>query len=470
MRKRDVLSTSILIILIISAAMLTVKVWAFDSGMLSSPSELSRIFSRLQNGIKYGFFVDAYDFQSENDNFESSLIYPSKMVFGDGENLRLMPPYDSNVRDTVNQAAKDIISYVITDESAQIAKSVESDMREALNGSSVYFDYGYTLDFGLYAEYLGIITNRLSQYDGFDTVTISYGDTLTVYFYNSNTKETISISALQNERTANLYSMLWSQRPSFLECSFGYELGKTLSFEIGDYAVLPSVQMNTAQLSVSKYIHNDMDSQEKRAQAEKVLKLFGFSRSSGRWYDSDSSLSYISDDATLNLLYDGFIEYRALNPQRGFTPNGVSDMNVLDRGQVISTAASLISSVRTAVMQDNVTHVSFAGMEQNKLTGTVRVYFDYAVNGVSFYKSGAVKGYAAVVDINDRGEVAYAKIMSDSVNYMGNNTNTISRESLFNIIEINKYTYVADFELLYSEEKNDGSYAAKWSLMLGGMA
>ena len=55
-----------------------------------------------------------------------------------------------------------------------------------------------------------------------------------------------------------------------------------------------------------------------------------------------------------------------------------------------------------------------------------------------------------------------------SLPYMGSNVDTISTQSLINIIKIGGYKNISKFELLYGEGNIDGSYAANWSLALGG--
>ena len=55
--------------------MLTVKVWAFDTGMLSQSSDIYKTASWLRNGLKYGFRTNDYDAAADVWYFESSLIY-----------------------------------------------------------------------------------------------------------------------------------------------------------------------------------------------------------------------------------------------------------------------------------------------------------------------------------------------------------------------------------------------------------
>ena len=56
MKKTDIFLNVLLVILIISAAVLTIRVWAFDTGMLSKEAALPRFITRLENGLKYGVF------------------------------------------------------------------------------------------------------------------------------------------------------------------------------------------------------------------------------------------------------------------------------------------------------------------------------------------------------------------------------------------------------------------------------
>jgi len=467
-KKKDLLSNVILTLLIICAGILTVKVWAFDSGMLPASSFL-RELTRLENGIKYGAFVDDYEFSQSGEFFESSLLFPTDIVLCPETGSRVIPPYDMAVRSAANQSVKDIVSYVLQESDYAVSEVNYSLVREALGGRCAFVSYNYTVDFELYSRHLGLIATDMGDLGGFDSIVVSYGDGISIYFIDTEKSHLMRASCPISERATSLFSSLMAQSGGYTNCVFAYEVQDELHID-DVYAVLPTGNIYTQKLSVLKYLINDMTAQEKESRAEAALDIFDLSRSSGHWYDGGTAYSYISDEATLNVTYDGFIEYRAFNSQRGFIPEGAGDVNILDRGQIISTAASLVSQLRAGIMNESVTSVSYAGMEQNTQTGVVRVYFDYIVDGVPVYKTGGVKGYAAAVDVNDGGEIVYAKIMSDTVRYSGDWTRVMSCDELFGIIGLGTYQRISDARLLFSSEKDDTSYTAKWSLQTGGAA
>ena len=469
MKKTDIFLNVLLVILIISAAVLTIRVWAFDTGMLSKEAALPRFITRLENGLKYGVFQDARESTPENAIIESSLIYPQDMVFATDGGMRIMPPFDSGLRETVNGEASSLIGVVMSSEDCTVVPIDERELRDALAFNSVCFSYGYALDFSLYSNYLGLISDSFSSYGSFDLCAIAQrGDRIFVYFFTKDTREGIGASIPADGRVTAMYAALTGDTGSFVPCSFGYELADGLSFALPPYCVLPEGSVSAPKLSSFPYISPVEEGQEKIRKAEKLLKPFGFHSSSGRWYEDAQALSYISDYATLSLTYDGFFEYKALSAERGFTPADAADSAVLDQSRIISTAASLISSVYASALSDNAVSATYAGMERNPQTNTVRVYFDYFLGGVALYKNGAPKGYGAVIDINDRGEIVYAKLISDVLHEQTGRAGAISRDLLFYTVEIGGYEDISSIRFLYSQSEDKAEYIAGYSVQTGG--
>ncbi|MBR2743554.1 MAG: hypothetical protein IKD89_08185 [Clostridia bacterium] len=470
MKKKDLFLNVLLVILIISAAVLTIRVWAFDTGMLSPEAALPRFITRMENGIKYGVFSDVPESARESVIIESSLIYPLDMAIHDDSGQGLMPPFDFGTRENLNAAASNLIGAVLSSDEASVESAPEGDIKAAIAKDSLCFSYGYTLDFMLYEKYLGLISDRFSQYGGFDCLAISPADDrIFVYFFLKDTGEGISVSAPADGRVSAMYAALFSDTSSFLPCDFGWELSDGLSFGLPEYVLLPRDAVSAPRLTSYPYISPVEEGQEKIRKAEKLLKPFGFNRSSGRWYEDEDSLSYISDYATLSLTYDGFFEYRALNSERGFTPADTSDFTVLDRGRIIGTAATLVSSVYSSALPDNAISASYAGMERNAQTNTVRVYFDYLCGGVALCKDGAIKGYGAVIDINDRGEIVYAKLVSDVIREDTARVRALSRDMLFCAIELGGSGDVSAVRFLYTQSEDRTQYIAGYSIETEGI-
>ncbi|MBQ3378961.1 MAG: hypothetical protein IJG50_03745 [Clostridia bacterium] len=471
MKKTDIFLNVLLVILIISAAVLTIRVWAFDTGMLSKEAALPRFITRLENGLKYGVFLDARESVPENTMIESSLIYPQDIVFCTDAGSRIMPPFDSGLRQSINGTASSLIGVVMSSDDCVVNFVYENEIREALSFNCVCFSYGYKLDFSLYSKYLGLISDRFLNYDSFDCAVIAQrGDRIFVYFFLKDTNEGIGASMPADGRVSAMYAALQSDKSSFVPCSFGYELSDELSFELPPYCVLSNEVVNAPKLSSYPYISPVEEGQEKIRKAEKLLKPFGFNSSSGRWYENADELSYISDYATLSFTYDGFFEYKALSADRGFTPAGASEAAVLDQSQIISTAAALISSIYSSALSDNVSSATYAGMEKNMQTNTVRIYFDYFFGGVALYKNGAPKGYGAVIDINDRGEIVYAKLISDVIREETVRAEAIPRDLLFYTIELHGYENISSIKFLYSQSNDKTEYIAGYSVQTGGGA
>jgi hypothetical protein len=112
----------------------------------------------------------------------------------------------------------------------------------------------------------------------------------------------------------------------------------------------------------------------------------------------------------------------------------------------------LLYKIGSSVVGGDAASIRYGGMEQNQQYNTIRIYYDYIIDGIPLNcKNGGIKGFPIAIDINESGQISYAKIYANTFKYTDNKINNLSYNQVFSILNINNYNKIESLELNYEK-------------------
>ena len=466
MKVKENIKTAVLTLLIISSCLLAIKIWAFDSGMIASDSYLYHLVEWTRVGLKYGFNTGQYNSAQEEQNFENSIFSPNQIIINK-DGYHYSSPYDVKELDTINQNIRDIIKNSISEDQKSWLDSDDKEFKDALVKNSILIDYGIQFPYDIFSEYVGVLPNQFGQDISFDKVLIyfDYKNTkLNIFYKNTQTQTIKKLQTGLSQKNDQLNSQVWDKIDLFKLCTFSFENKIEKKVPTGDYVVFENDEIITNEIEQINPVSEEKASGSQKL-LENLLKVFGFNGSFSKSYDdAEGNKVFVENSATLKVSQDGFIEYRVSNAQRGLNLDGVATSGSLNKISIINITAKLLSKIGSTTIGGGVANVKYSGMEQNQQDKTIRIYFDYIIDGIPLNcKTGGVKGYPITIDINESGQISYAKIYANTFKYTNNKIYNLSYNDVFNILIINSYSKIESLELCYEKSVFSNKVVTKWN-------
>lgn len=375
---KDRMKTSIIIILLLNLCFLTWQMW-FKSGILGTDwpnitmSELPfvRFFSR-DNSVSLP---------------KENLSKARRIVINDGSFW--YPYYNTDEAfDNLNEKAVDILKSLLSGKARKEDKITYEKWLGYLNSPSVYVEYPITVS----PEMLSMVLN--ASYEKFssditeirDAIIIPAGDEsvrIAVRDVNTNMAREYYIEDAALSFPQEVLYMYTDKYPrdGYYEFAFSALMGQ-MSLGNGGVTVGDLVLFSDNDSAYRDiYASNPLAGREHN----QLLQSFSFSPNPLRHYlDDYGAENYVENYATVRIFSDGYIEYNAVQNDKGIDLGHMGDNQYEDLNQVIDFAEKVWKSV-----SDEPLSVLVSGIEEtdygNKFT------FDYYYGGreVALGVSGA---------------------------------------------------------------------------------
>ncbi len=400
---KEKVKTSIIIVLIINLVFLTYQSW-FKSGILGSDWPYFS-FSDLP-------FVRIFQRDSFVSVPKENLSKPRKIVVNDGE--LWVPYYNSDdAFDRLNENTSIVLKSLFGGEIKAEKKINYAEWIALLTEKSVYVEYPIAVEPRMLAMVLNTDFERLPSDIGIinDAIIIPYGEDNKVYvaLRDANTNEAYKF-LVENESISFPQEVLAMytdkyRRDGYYEFAFNTLLGEGLgesNVKVADLVLF----------SDNESVYRDIKGTNPMAGKShaSLLQSFSFTPKPLRYYsDGYGADNYVENYATVTIFPDGYIEYSAVDDEKGIDlgENGDNEYELLNRA--IDFAEKVWASVSNEPLE-----VLVSGIEKTA-TGN-RFVLDYYYGGreiaVEITKEGRESLYHAIeIETVDNKIVSYRQYL-----------------------------------------------------------
>lgn len=455
---KERVKTSIIIILILNLCFLTYHMW-FRSGILGSDwPNLS--FSELP-------FVNMFSRDSSVSVPKENLSKARKVVINDGGFW--YPYYNTDEAfDTLNEKAVDILKSVLSGKAEKEVKITYSQWLAYLNSHSMYVEYPITVTPEMLSMVLNSSYEKLSGDIGIirDIIIIPEGEAgVRVALRDANTNAAREFY-IEDEGLAfpqEVLSMYTAKYPrdGYYEFAYSALMGQ-MSLGEGNVQVSDLVLFSDNDSTYRDiFVSNPLENKE----YDEILKSFSFSPNPLRHYvDEYGAENYIENYATVKIFSDGYIEYMAVQNDKGIDLGQDGENQYEDLNSVIDFAEKVWKSVSEEPL-----NVLVSGIE--KTENGNRFTFDYYYGGREIAMGVSIQGedklnHAIEVETYEGKIVSYRQYMRryTETGSMTNQENfTVALDYFVELFEKQPGSTITDLYLgYYDSGKSQGVLKTTW--------
>ena len=380
---KEKVKTSIIIILIINLCFLTYQAW-FKSGILGSDWPFFSL-SDLP-------FVRAFQRDSFVSVPKENLSKPRKIVVNDGE--LWVPYYNSDEAfDKLNENTSVVLKALFEGNVESEKEITYSEWLNLLTEPSVYFEYPIAVEprmvlntsFEKLPSEIGIINDAIIIPEGEQTAFVALKDANTKEAYKFLVKsEDIAFP----EAVLAMYTDKY-RRDGYYEFAFSTLLGEGLgenSVKVADLVLFSDNESTYRDI----YATNPLSGKSHSG----ILKSFSFNPKPLRYYsDGYGADNYVENYATVTIFPDGYIEYSAVDSEKGIDLGEYGD----NEYEILNRAIDFAEKVWESV-SDEPLAVLVSGIEKTEAGN--RFVLDYYYGGreiaVEVAKEGRDSLYHAI--------------------------------------------------------------------------
>lgn len=325
----------ILILLIVNSIQLTVQLW-FDSNLWPEGfGEFARNVPIL--GEVVSFFGNKNG-EYTGEKFYAKTVKPRRIVVNGG-GAREVYLKESDFYNAGIGYVEDLLAK-ISEQNVYLTEVSYDEWKNYFKAKSVYVDYGYCMNGNEFGRLLGLegSTNVFSQsldFSGFIiTPNITTG-TFTICTYNEGTNKVSQYEFIGD--VDNLFDFIEeTTRQKQQNHAFAFEINLDVMSASGEEIERKVAFSPLSLLEISTDVRNEpvlsadkvfADSQDFEQFTEKVLNVFGYTASSLRkTVQSDGTITFVENNATIKFFNDGTIEYNAVSKENGLSlSKGISN-------------------------------------------------------------------------------------------------------------------------------------------------
>ena len=364
---KERVKTSIIIILILNLFFLTGQMW-FRSGILG-PDWPNLSFSDLP-------FASIFSRDDSVSVPKENLSKARKVVINDGGFW--YPYYNTDEAfDTLNEKAGDILKSVLSGKAKKEVKITYDVWRGYLNSPSMYVQYPIKVTPEMLAMVLNASYERLNGDIGSiqDVIIIPESETsvrVALRDADTNLAREYYVNDENLSFPMEVLSMYTTKYPrdGYYEFAFSALMGQMV---LGGNVTVSDLVLFSDNDSTYRDIHvsNPLEGRE----YDNILKSFSFSPNPLRHYSDDfGAENYIENYATVRILPEGYVEYMAVQNDKGIDLNVEGENQYEDLNAVIDFAEKVWNSV-----SDEPLNVLVSGIEKTE-NGNIFT-FDYYYGG-----------------------------------------------------------------------------------------
>ena len=207
---------------------------------------------------------------------------------------------------------------------------------------------------------------------------------------------------------------------------------------------------------------------------ENILSTFGFNTiNAKRYVEDDNSIVYVENYGTVKIYADGLVEYKAVNDDKGLP---LSDKANLTYDDTVALVVDMVNTMTRAAFGDRETDIRVTSDLIDKKEKTVKITFDYYINGVmassfnDFLPSREPVKRAVEIIVTNSKVVSYRQMMSyfrvDDAE--SENVSAIDAlDVLFADKSFEKYAHLTDLFPCYVLDK-EGTGTITWGAVMDG--
>ncbi len=325
----------ILILLIVNSIQLTVQLW-FDSNLWPNGfGEFARNVPVL--GELVTFFADRNG-EYTGEDFYAKTVKPRRIVVNGG-GAREVYLKESEFYNAGMGYIEPLLSK-ISEQNVYSTEISYDEWKNYFKAKSVYVDYGYYMNGNEFGRLLGIdgaanVFGQASDFSGYIITPNTTTGTFTICTYNEALNK-----VTQYEFGGDVDNLLnfieETTRQKQQNHAFAFEINLDVMSASGEeverkvaFSPLSLLEISTDVRSEPILSANKVfaDSQEFEEFTEKVLNVFGYTASSLRkTVQSDGTITFVENNATIKFFNDGTIEYSAVSKENGLSlSKGISN-------------------------------------------------------------------------------------------------------------------------------------------------
>lgn len=385
--KKEHIKSFILILLILNSLQLTLQLW-FDSnlwpggfGSIANNSVIRTVFP----------FIRGTDSDMDEEKLYIKATQPRRVIVNGG-GAREVYIFNSEEYTAALEMAVSIIDAM--KETGVTVRTVSyEDWKNLFKGKSLYIDYGFSFD----SNSLNKLYGAVSSQGKFEQFTNSSG-----FIITPDTVTNICTITVLDETDNTVYEHRFScdgtNLLKFIEdMTYGKQQNDTFAFEINldtssDESenverkvelspltlLLISADMTSEKNIVCESIFENAWELEKFA--ERTLPVFGYNPSSLRkTVQSNGTIVYVENNATIKYYFDGTIEYSAVSKERGLKKSDTAS----DCNQAINDVLKVVKELWSeSGMDGNSLNLHLDSSVIDSKTNRYTVKFNNIYNGI----------------------------------------------------------------------------------------
>lgn len=474
--KKERLKSAALALLVISALILTMQIWSITQPW----SEKYNFFENLRISVSDSFSSLLGIKGSDGEHAQASLISPSYLAaytVKDMDHAICVLNEASELYETTNDYVTNVISYALTRDSKNILRVDEASWQTALFTRGLYVDYGVNYRLSTFSQLLGSASSPLEEnVDSVKRFIITSEDSIvsdvSVYVSDetNNTFYKISTGLSKNDLNTTLSDLA---NDATVKKRFSFFINADAPASAGEaifapYMILDEEKSEFQSLSSSNPVIKDSGVNINMYVLDKILKAFSInSKTVSKAVESDGSIIYIQNYATLRISSDGCLSYAttASDKAPSITGNGISHSN--SNAALLSDSARLAENITGSVLDTEYTKLYLSGLEENG--NSLIATFDYLYAGTPIVYCGSYEGeHAVTVEFENGYLKSYKQILrryenSDETTLCPSTYDAVN--SIFDSLEEHENTGMIEKLLIaYADNGTSGKKDASWFL------
>lgn len=391
----------LLVLLVISSIVLTVNKW-FDEKLWP---EGYNFFSHVKNG----FATEGNDTDIFSPNEE--VLKPAKIIVNNSGNHNLYTKSSDEYQSITNEIKSLLTKYVSSEDGVVVS---EQEWNDCLKAKSCYFSYPVIYDYGFLKSQLLNKYTIDTKYCKEFIISLDSRVSSVLYIYSKDavTNE-ISKKSISHDSTKikSLIENVSENENNFYSYELKFDMqtdGSVNQPIIIDSDVLISVTPKKLPAIKETNVFNNINTNQ-NMQSD-VLSAFGFNTSSIRRYvESDNSMVFVENYATLKLGSDGLLDYKSIENSMGIKIDGNSSY------ESINSCITFVNTLNSKLFSGKEMYYEISSDVCDINSKTYTLKFDYYIhdNMIVVPKDSYPIDHSVIVEVVSGKIVSYKQICKE---------------------------------------------------------